>query len=457
MMSDDRTALYEDGLRRDLTAGQLTMIAIGSAIGTGLFLGSKFAISTAGPAVLVSYVVGALLSLLLMGALTELTIAQPTAGSFGVMAERHLGGLTGFIVRYIYLIGMIIGVGTEVTAVAIYMSFWMPGVPGAWWIGLFSTALVLINAGGVRIFGSTEYLLSAIKLCAIVAFLLLGTWLLVSAPAGSPYGFHNYTASGGFAPNGLSGIWVAVIVALFSYLGIEMIAVAAGEAADPKRAVVRAFRLTIFRLITFYVASLAIMLALVPWHEASDGGSPFVTVMASTGIPGAASIINAVVLIAALSAMNSQIYVATRMLFSLSRAGLAPAAFGRLSRAGVPLASLGASSVGAGFAAILYTLAPEETFPVLISAATFAGMVTWLTIFVTHIAFRRGSPVLTGFKMKWAPATSYAGAALMIALMITTAFTEAFRSTLIVGLPLLVLLATAYWWRSMRMRPAPSS
>src|ERR1700693_6011495 len=222
----------ESGLQRTLSARKLSMIAIGGAIGTGLFLGSGFAIGTAGPSVLVSYAIGALIALLLMGCLAEMTVVHPTTGSFGVYAEYYVGALAGFMVRYAYWTCIVLAVGTEVTAVALYMKFWFPSTPGWIWILAFSASLITVNAFRVSTFGTVEYWFSLIKISAIVAFILLAGYVLSHA-AGS-VGFHNYAAYGGFLPRGVGGMWIAVIMAVFSYLSIEMIAVAAGEAGQPE-------------------------------------------------------------------------------------------------------------------------------------------------------------------------------------------------------------------------------
>ena len=452
----------ERGLRRTLSARRLTMIALGGAIGTGLFLGSGFAISLAGPAVLLSFAVGALIALLLMGCLAEMTIAHPTSGSFGAYAEYYLGPLAGFLVRYAYWTSIVLAVGTEVTAVALYMHFWFPASPGWPWVVGFSALLVLVNARSVNVFGAIEYWFSAVKVTAIVLFIPLAAYIVLRAPgafaaaggaAGAPAGgFHNYTAHGGFFPHGLWGAWVAVIVAIFSYLSIEMIAVAAGEAAQPEIAVMRAFRATVLRLILFYLLTLALVLAIVPWTSAGVDESPFVKVMRALQVPAAAGIFNLVILIAALSAMNSQLYITTRMMFSLSRAGYAPRRFGILNRRGVPVQALLLSSLGIALATLMSVLAPKSAFVLMIAISSFGAMFTWMMIFVTHYAFRRacersGAPLR--FRMPGYPATTLLGAALMAAVLLTTAFTEAFRLTLVFGVPFLAVLVACYrlWYR----------
>jgi L-asparagine transporter-like permease len=469
----DQILVREGGLRRTLSARRITMIAIGGAIGTGLFLGSGFAISLAGPAVLISYAIGAVIALLLMGCLAEMTIAHPTSGSFGAYAEYYLGPLAGFLVRYSYWTSIVLAVGTEVTAIALYMQYWFPGTQGWPWIVAFSGLLIGINARSVNVFGAVEYALSAIKVTAIVIFIVLASYFIWRAPAAlqgtamtgvaaaatihpATPGFHNYTAYGGFFPKGLWGAWVAVLVAIFSYLSIEMIAVAAGEAAQPEVAIMRAFRSTVVRLILFYLLTLALVLAIVPWPSVGIDESPFVKVMRAVHVPGAAGVFNFVILAAALSAMNSQLYITTRMMFSLSRAGDAPRRFGVLNARGVPLQALLLSSIGIALAVVLSVLAPKSAFILMVSTSSFGALFTWMMIFVTHYAFRKahvssGAPPLR-FRMLGFPVTTLLGAALMAAVLLTTAFTSAFRMTLVFGLPFIAILGLIYL---LRYRPHP--
>jgi amino acid transporter, AAT family len=432
----------EQGLARRLTPAQLSMIAIGGAIGTGLFLGSGFAISFAGPAVLVSYAIGAFIALLLMGCLAEMTVMHPTAGSFGAWAEFYISPMAGFLVRYAYWSCIVFAVGTEVTAIAVYMKFWFLQVPGWCWIAGFSLALIAVNAVHVKLFGTVEYCFSALKLAAIVLFIVLGAWV-VAGTGGS-----NLTAHGGFFPKGIGGMWIAVIVSIFSYLSIEMIAVAAGEAEDPRRSITRAFRSAVARLVIFYLLTLALILAIVPWTAAGRGESPFVTVMQRTGIPYAAGVVNLVILVAALSAMNSQLYITARMMFSLARAGHAPRRFGQLSARGTPVSALWLSSIGIALAAAVHALWPATSFTIMMAISMFGAMFTWMMIFVTHLYFRRRHlEQRLPFRMWGYPWTSRLGALLMAAILVTTAFTEEFRMTLIYGLPALGALALIWRWK----------
>jgi L-asparagine transporter-like permease len=446
----------ERGLQHTLSARRITMIAIGGAIGTGLFLGSGFAISLAGPGVLVSYAIGALIALLLMGCLAEMAVAHPTSGSFGAYAEYYVGPLAGFLVRYAYWTCIVLAVGTEVTAVGLYMHFWFPAPPGWLWIAGFSALLITVNALSVGVFGVVEYWFSAIKVTAIVLFIVLAGYLVLRAPAAAA---HNYLDHGGLLPQGLWGAWVAVIMAIFSYLSIEMIAVAAGEAAQPELAVTRAFRSTVVRLVLFYLLTLALVLAIVPWPAVGTDESPFVKVMRALHVPAAAGILNFVILIAALSAMNSQLYITTRMMFSLARAGHAPRRLGALSRRGVPLYSLLLSSLGIAVATLVSVVAPQSSFILMVAISSFGALFTWMMIFVTHYYFRRSrersGAAPPRFRMIGFPYTTLLGAGLMAAVLLTTLFTPAFRLTLVFGAPFLACLVLIY--RARYRRPALAS
>jgi L-asparagine transporter-like permease len=444
----EHIAAREQGLHRRLTAGQMSMIAIGGAIGTGLFLGSKFAIGIAGPSVILSYAISGFITLLLMGCLAEMTIAHPTSGSFGAYAEHYISPLAGYLVRWAYWVCIVMGVGTEVTAIADYMRFWFPSVPAWIWILLFPTALIGVNARSVRTFGAVEYWFSSIKIAAIVGFILLGAYVVWGT--GNPeFGIRHLREHGGFFPNGVWGMWVAVVISIFSYLSIEMIAVAAGEAERPAQAVRKAFRATLLRLVIFYLLSLLVILVIVPWNRIGEGHSPFVTVMEALRIPYAAGILNFVVIVAALSAMNSMLYITTRMMFSLSRGGDAPARLGTVNRNGVPINALMLSTTGIALAAVVYVLFPEKAFTLMVSLSMFGAMFTWMMIFATHYAFRRHHDSQGGldlpFTMVGFPLTTLLGGILMLAVLVTTAFTDVFRMTLVFGIPFLGLLTVSFY------------
>ncbi|MDA8204634.1 MAG: amino acid permease [Thermaerobacter sp.] len=348
---DEDLVKREAGLIRVLPTNQVTMMAIGSAIGTGLFLGSTLAISLAGPAVIISYIIGAAIALLMAWALMEMSSAIPTAGSFGVYAERYLSPWAGFTIRWFYWLAQVVAIGGEATAAGIYSQFWFPHVPLWYFVVAFSLALITINASNVKNFGTFEYWFAMIKVAAIVIFIVLGVAVLFwGLGGGTAPGLSNLTVLGGFMPHGLKGVWLAMLVVTFSYYGVEVVAVTSGEAKDPAKAMPRASRSMVLRLTLFYVLGISIVVAVVPWTQAGAHTgifySPFVLVFKNAHIPFAASIMNFVVLTAALSSMNTDLYLTTRMLFSLARSGQAPRALGRLSKSAAPVNALAVSTGG---------------------------------------------------------------------------------------------------------------
>ncbi|MEG0439838.1 MAG: amino acid permease [Solibacillus sp.] len=442
----------EKGLHRSLTTGQLTMIAIGGAIGTGLFLGSGLAIGLAGPSVIVSYAIGALIALLLMGCLAEMTVAHPVTGSFGAYAERYINPWAGFTVRYSYWFSLVCAIGTEVTAVAVYMKYWFPTVPAIVWIVIFAAILMYVNLTSVKMFGAVEYWFSFIKIVAITGFIILAVYVVVGADSSSAIGIQNYTNDGGFFPNGMWGMWIAVFISLFSYLSIEMIAVSAGEAKDPEKAVPIALRSAVVRLVLFYLLTLSLMLMIVPWGAAGVDKSPFVKVMEIVNIPGAAAIMNFVVLVAALSAMNSQLYISTRMMFSLSRGGFAPKILGKLNKKSVPSIALFTSVIGIVFATIFTVVKPDSAFALMISLSSFGAMFAWFMIFVTHLFFRRKWNATNGRKlpvrMIGFPYLTILGAVLLASVVLSTWFSPDFKATLTLGFPWLIFISVCYFiWK----------
>lgn len=448
----------EKGLSKSLTTGQLTMIAIGGAIGTGLFLGSGLAIGLAGPSVIISYAIGALIALLLMGCLAEMTVAHPVTGSFGAYAERYINPWAGFAVRYSYWFSLVCAIGTEVTAVAVYMKYWFPTVPAIVWILLFAAILMYVNATTVKMFGIVEYWFSFIKIVAITGFIILAVYVIVGADSSSAIGIQNYTNDGGFFPNGMWGMWIAVFISLFSYLSIEMIAVSAGEAKDPEKAVPIALRSAVVRLVLFYLLTLSLMLMIVPWGAAGVDKSPFVKVMEIVNIPGAAAIMNFVVLIAALSAMNSQLYISTRMMFSLSRGGFAPKILGRLNKKSVPSVALFASVIGIVFATVFTIVKPDAAFALMISLSSFGAMFAWFMIFVTHLFFRRKWDATNGRKlpvrMIGFPYLTIFGAGLLASVVLSTWFSPDFKATLTLGFPWLIFITICYFiWKKVNNKP----
>jgi len=451
----------EQGLHRKLTSWQLTMIAIGGAIGVGLFLGSAVTIEIAGPGVLITYILGALIAIIMAYALAEMASVYPVAGSFGMYADKFVSPWAGFTVRLTYWFAQTVAIGAEVTAVGLYFGYWLPGVPSWVWI-IGSSALVLaVNAANVTMFGMVESWLAMIKVVAIIAFIVLGGALIIGI--GQPaIGLSNLTAHGGFLPHGWTGVWLALTLVITSYMGIEVVAVTAGEAEHPEESVPRALRSLVARLIIFYVLAIFIIITVTPWTGVAEtggrlSGSPFVKVFSRIGIPFAGGIMNFIVISAALSSVNTNLYLCTRMIFSLSRAGYVPEVLGSVDPRGVPLAALWVSAAGM-VAAIALALKGQQGFLLLYGTAVAAMFFVWTTILVTHIRFRqtlpperfRNLPV----KMPGHPLISIAGIVAILALAATTAFVKGLEWTVPLFVVWLALITVFYFLRLRRSAPA---
>jgi len=446
----------EAGLRRQLTSRQLSMIGLGGAIGTGLFLGSAISVRLAGPGVILSYTAGAVVALLLAWALAEMAVAHPVAGSFGVYAEMYLHPWAGFAIRYSYWLCQVVAIGSEMVAAAIYCRLWFPGVPAWAWIAGFSAALVYVNANTVGSFGTFEYWFAMIKVSTIAAFLILGGALLFGVGF-KPIGLGNYTARGGFLPHGWRGVGLGIAMAIFSYLGTESIAVSAGEATHPEIAVPRALRSMVGRLALFYVGGVAVLVGVLAWNQAGLAESPFVRVFQTVGIPAAAGVMNFVVLTAALSSSNTDLYLCSRTIFSLSRGGYAPAIFGRLNRRGSPVAAVLISSAGMAAAVFMSLRFKETAFLEMLGAAFFGGLFVWAMIFLTHLAFRRRHRGALTLRAPFYPWASIAGFGALAAITVSTWWVPGMKITLIAGLPWLGFITVCYFvWVRVNKRSAVS-
>jgi AAT family amino acid transporter len=376
----------EAGLRRQLGAGQLAMLGIGGSIGTGLLLGSGAAIKIAGPAVVLSYAIGAAIAFTVTMALGEMASAHPAAGSFGLYAEMYLNDWAGFVVRYGYWFAIVIAVGAELVAAATYMRLWFPTVAPVIWILTFAVFLLLINLRPVGDYGTFEYWFAMVKVITIAVFVVIGTTLLLlkRVPA-------QYHATGGLFPRGATSPLLAASFALFSFLGIEFVAIASGEAKS-SAAIARATRVMFCLLAALYVGATAVLVGVMPWTQAGVAQSPFVTVFRIAGIPAASLLMNVVVLTAALSGANANIYAAGRMLFSLARSGYAPRALGGLSVSGSPHFALSLSALGILVAVLTQQYAPQAAYLYIIGASLFGGMLAWWITLAAHISFRRRFP-----------------------------------------------------------------
>jgi AAT family amino acid transporter len=449
--SQTATPPEADELKRKLTQRQLTMLAIGGAIGVGLFLGSSVTIRLAGPGVIITYLIGALIAMIVAYSLAEMAVVQPVAGSFGVYAQTYLSPWAGFSVRATYALVQIIAIGAEVTAVAIYFAFWFPTVPQWVWVVAVSICLVAVNTLQVGRFGEFEYWFALIKVVAIIVFIVLGLVLIFGLGPAPAIGLSNLTAHGGFLPFGWKGVWLALTLAITSYMGVEVIAVTAGEAQDPAKSIPRAMRTIVFRLVIFYVLAIGIMLAMTPWNQTGSDltGSPFVRALSIARIPFAAGIMNLVVITAALSSANTNLYLTTRMLFSLARGRYVPQWLGHLSVNGVPRRALAVSTAGMIAAILLAIYAPSRAFLMLYGVAVAGMFFVWIVILLTHIAFRRTlGPERVAqlpMRLRFFPCSTALGIAALLGIAASTFFVDGLQYTVPAFAPFLLLISIAYW------------
>jgi AAT family amino acid transporter len=425
---------HEQVLARQLSAPQQTMMALGGAIGTGLFLASGLAVNVAGPAIILSYVIVAVIALLLGAALAEMAVAHPTAGAFGVYAGMYLSPFAGYAVRVSYWLMEIVATAGQLVAASIYMSYWFPAVPGAVWVLAFAVALIVANSRAVGQLGFVESWLVLIKVAAVLVFAIIAVLALLGLTGDAPVGLRHLSADGGFMPFGLAGVWLGCCFTIYSFIGVEIIGITSGEAADPARTIPAAMRRMVFGLSLIYVVTITLLVALTPWNALGVGESPFVSVLRRVRVPGAAGIMNFVVLSAALSSANANLYVIVRTAFSLARAGFIPASFGEVTERGTPMAALIVSSIGLGAGVVVQGIWPATAYAWFFSVALFGGLFVWLMIFATHIAFRRPS----------LPVASCAGALLIAAILVSTWWVPALRATIPAGAPWLIALAIGY-------------
>jgi len=430
----------EGGLRHQLSAGQMAMVAVGGSIGVGLLLGSAAAMEIAGPAVILSFVLAGFISWTVTMALGELSSMHPGAGSFGLYADLYLNPWAGFISRAGYWIAISVSVGANLVASATYMRYWFPAVPALVWVILFSLVLIVINLRSVGDYGRFEFWFAMVKLVTMVTFIIIGGLLLAGGRVPA-----QYTAHGGFFPKGALAPLLAMTFALYTFGGIEMVAITTGESRSAAE-IPRAVRLTFITLAVVYLGAIVVLVGVMPWNRVGVTESPFVTVFRDVGIPGASGLMSFVILTAALSGANANLYSASRMLFSLARGGWAPASLGRLNAAGSPQLALVASSYGIVVAVVLEMWVPGNAFVYILSGALFGLMLSWLVSLAAHISFRRrmNSSQLSRLPMRsplgaWG---SIVGLALVIAAVLKTWWDS--RVSLVSGVSTLLILTAAY-------------
>ncbi|ADI10213.1 putative transporter [Streptomyces bingchenggensis BCW-1] len=383
-----------DGLKAGLKNRHLSMIAIGGVIGAGLFVGSGAGIAKAGPGILISYALVGLMVVLVMRMLGEMAAANPSSGSFSAYADRALGRWAGFSIGWLYWFFWVVVLAVEATAGATILEGWVPQVPQWAWALIVMVVLTGANLVSVSSYGEFEFWFAGIKVVAIAAFIVVGGLAVFGVLPGSDNegaGFAHLTDHGGFLPHGPGAILTGVLLVVFSFMGSEIVTLAAGESADPQRAVTKATNSVIWRVAVFYLGSIFVVVTLLPWDDAGIADKTkgsYVAALDSIGIPHAGQVMNVIVLTAVLSCLNSGLYTASRMAFSLGQRGDAPAAFAKATSRGVPQAAI-LGSVVFGFVAVWFNYQwPDTVFQFLLNSSGAVALFVWLVICFTQLRMR---------------------------------------------------------------------
>ncbi|MGW5100186.1 amino acid permease [Streptomyces sp. NPDC004100] len=410
------------GLQAGLKNRHLSMIAIGGVIGAGLFVGSSSGIATAGPGILLSYALVGTLVVLVMRMLGEMSAANPTSGSFSAHADRALGRWAGFSIGWLYWFFWVVVLAVEATAGAGILHGWIPAVPQWGWALIVMAVLTATNLVSVGSYGEFEFWFAGIKVVAIGAFIVIGALAVFGVLPGvhsDKAGLSNLTAHGGFLPHGPGAILTGVLLVVFSFMGSEIATLAAGESENPQRAVTKSTNSIIWRIGVFYLGSILVVVSLLPWNDpsiAKDGS--YVAALGSLGIPHADQIMQFIVLTSVLSCLNSGLYTASRMAFSLGERGDAPKAFARTNSRGVPMAAI-LASVAFGFLAVFFNYAyPKTVFLFLVNSSGAVALFVWLVICFSQLRMRkiiqREAPEKLVVKMWLYPYLTWATAALIV-------------------------------------------
>ena len=451
-------------LQRGLQQRHMTMIAIGGVIGAGLFVGSGVVINQIGPAAVLTYLVTGLLIVLVMRMLGEMATAYPHSGSFSELCRRALGNWAGFTIGWLYWYFWVIVIAFEAVAGAGVLGKWIHAP--LWVMSLVLLLLLtLTNVGSVRSYGEFEFWFASIKVAAIVAFLAIGALFVLGLWPGRSLDFSNLTAHGGFFPKGAGAVFSGIVIVVFSMVGAEIVTVAAAESAQPGRAIAKATNSVIVRILAFYVGSIFLLVTILPWNSTKLGSSPYVSALSHIGIPGVADIMNAIVLTAVLSCLNSGIYTASRMIFALANRGDAPTAFTRVTRAGVPLPAIlmatiiGYLSVGA---AVVW---PDTLFTFLLNSSGAVVLFVYLLITLAELRMRRQlereEPERIKVRMWLYPWLTLLAAGAIAAILVSMYFTAGTRSQLVLSVVSLAVVLALYWVRRRRagapaeVEPAP--
>ena len=436
------------GLKRGLKNRHIQLIALGGAIGTGLFLGSAGVLKSAGPSMILGYAIAGFIAFLIMRQLGEMIVEEPVAGSFSHFAHKYWGGYAGFLAGWNYWVLYVLVSMAELSAVGIYVQYWWPDLPT--WVSALAFFVIInsISLTNVKAFGEMEFWFAIVKVVAIVGMIGFGAWLLASGSAGPEASVANLWRHGGFFPNGVGGLVMAIAVIMFSFGGLELVGITAAEADDPSRTIPKATNQAIYRILIFYIGALGVLLSLYPWQKVVTGGSPFVLIFHALNADWVATMLNIVVLTAALSVYNSCVYCNSRMLYGLAMQGNAPRALLKVNRRGVPLAALGVSALATAVCVSVNYFMPGKAFELLMGLVVSALIINWGMISWIHLRFRaakRAQGRATGFPSPWAPLTNWLCLAFLAGVLMVMYLTPELRLSVYLIPAWLGLLCVGYW------------
>ncbi|GAA4149765.1 amino acid permease [Actinomadura keratinilytica] len=447
-------------LRTGLRRRHMTMLAIGGAVGAGLFVGSGAVIRTAGPAAVLSYAAAGLLVLCVLRALGEMVVARPVAGSLAEYARMALGPWAGFTIGWLYWYLYVVLVGAEAVAGAAILGEWIP-LPQWTLAAALLVVMTAVNLVSVRSFGEFEFWFASIKVAAIAVFLVLGVLYVAGAWPDAPGGLGNLTGHGGFLPNGPASVFAAIVAVMFAFGGTEIPTIAAAESREPGRAVARATGNVLYRVALFYVLSILLVVTILPWNDARVLTSPFVSALDRIGVPAAGTLMQAVILTAVLSVLNSAIYVSSRMLYVLTRNGDAPAGLVRLNRRGVPVRAILLGTVAAWGAVVASYVSPDAVFKFLMNSIGVILAFVYLAVAFSQLRLRarleREDPASLTYRMWAHPYLTWLVVAALLAVLVSMAFMAEQRSQLLASTVSLAVAAAAYPLRRRYGRTPPVS
>ncbi|WP_071393952.1 amino acid permease [Bacillus tuaregi] len=412
----------QQNLQRGLLPRHVQFIALAGMIGTGIFKGSSDTLNMAGPSVVVAYLIGGLLLFIVMAALGEMAMVYPN-DNVQSLINKAFGFQSSFLVGWLYWINWLIVTTVELLAAGSFLQYWFPSIP-LWILSvLCATFIVGINLFQVKHYGEMEFWFASIKIITLTAFIILGALILFNIlPNTTNAAFSNYTAHGGFFPNGLGGMLSAFLVVMFSYGGAELIGVAVTETKDSEKVIPKIIKGTVARVILFYVLPILVICGIIPWNAVSSVDSPFVQVFSLSGLPGASHVMNFVLLTAVLSAANSGIYATSRTLFSMAQNGEAPRLFSFITKKGIPLNGIFLTTVFILVGVFLAYLTPDQVISYLMSIPGFTVLLLWLSICLAQLKLRKQYTKVPAFKVKWFPYTTIFAAISLIGIFIAFIF-----------------------------------